>query len=155
MALDLPLPRQVLTHAHWTMNREKMSKSTGNVVNPMFALERFGVDTMRYFLTYNGGLARDSDYDNSFIIDKYKKSLQWGVGNLSSRLLRSKKWVVRDSIEWFGQGKLPDENETDKQHRLLLEPLADKVKTRMDNLSAKDALRDIEEVIFAVGTTSS
>lgn len=155
MALDLPLPRQVLTHGHWTMNREKMSKSTGNVVNPMFALERFGVDTMRFFLAYSGGLARDADYDNSFIIDKYKKSLQWGMGNLSSRLLRSKKWVVRDSIEWFAQGKLPDENETDKQHRLLLESLADKVKMNMDKLSARDALRDIQEVIFAVGTTTN
>lgn len=155
MALDIPLPRQILTHAHWTMNHEKMSKSTGNVVNPMFALERFGIDTMRFFLAHHGGLAYDADYDNSYIIEKYKKNLQWGMGNLSSRLLRSKKWVIRDSIEWFAHGKLPDENEADKEHRLLLESLADKVKGNMDKLSARDALRDIQEVIIAVWNDDS
>lgn len=151
MALDLPVPRQILTHAHWTMNHEKMSKSVGNVVNPLFALERFGVDTMRFFLAYNGGLDKDADYDNSHIIEKYKKNLQWGVGNLSGRLLRSKKWAVRDSIEWFAQDKLPDETEVDKQHRLLLESLPVLVKKSMDNLSARGALREIENVINQVG----
>ena len=50
MALDMPLPKKILTHAHWTLGKEKMSKSTGNVVNPFFAIDRFGVDTMRYYL---------------------------------------------------------------------------------------------------------
>ncbi|KAJ6125062.1 hypothetical protein N7471_012379 [Penicillium samsonianum] len=82
MALDLPLPRNVLVHGHWTMNREKMSKSTGNVVNPFFAIERFGVDGMRFFLAYRGGLSDDADFDNSFIIRDYKKLLQGGSETL-------------------------------------------------------------------------
>ena len=66
MALDLPLPKQILTHAHWTLGRQKMAKSTGNVVNPFFALERFGIDAMRWYLVHDGGITDDADYDNRY-----------------------------------------------------------------------------------------
>lgn len=55
MAASLPLPRTVLAHAHWTMNKSKMSKSRGNVADPFEALTTFGVDTMRFFLMRVGG----------------------------------------------------------------------------------------------------
>ena len=99
MALDLPLPKQILTHAHWTLGREKMSKSTGVVVNPFFAITRFGVDCMRYYLTLEGGIKDDAMYDNSFIIDRYKKGLQNGLGNLASRVTRYKGYNVRRAVE--------------------------------------------------------
>ncbi|KAK3712621.1 methionyl-tRNA synthetase [Vermiconidia calcicola] len=102
MALELPLPKQVLTTAHWTMGRQKMSKSTGNVVNPFFALERFGVDAMRWYLVHDGGITDDADYDNSYIIEKYKKGLSGGLGNLASRILKGKGWNVRRAVERFG-----------------------------------------------------
>lgn len=102
MALDLPLPRQVLTHAHWTLGREKMSKSTGVSVNPFFAISRFGPDTMRYYLTIDGGLKDDASYDNSFIIKRYRTQLQGGLGNLVSRITRGKGWSVREAVERYG-----------------------------------------------------
>jgi len=99
MALDLPLPKQVLTHAHWTLGKKKMSKSAGNVVNPFFAINRFGVDCMRYYLALDGGLKDDAMYDNSFIIDRYKKGLQGGLGNLVSRVTKAKGWDVRRAVQ--------------------------------------------------------
>ncbi|KAI5302339.1 methionyl-tRNA synthetase, partial [Ascosphaera atra] len=113
MALDLPLPKNILTHAHWTMNRAKMSKSLGNVVNPLFALERFDVDTLRYFFAADAALAQDSDYENRHIVERYKKGLQWGIGNMASRLLRSKKWSVGDSVKFAREGRLPEPEEVD------------------------------------------
>ncbi len=98
MALNLPLPKQVLTTAHWTMAKQKMSKSTGNVVNPFLALNRFGVDTMRWYLVHDGGIADDSDYDNGFIVLKYEKGLQNGIGNLTSRLTRGTLWSLRKAV---------------------------------------------------------
>jgi methionyl-tRNA synthetase len=98
MALDLPLPRQVLIHAHWTMGKRKMSKSDGTGVNPFFALERFGVDPLRWYLIHDGGITDDADYDNAFIIEKYKKFLQGGLGNLASRIIRGKGWDVRRAV---------------------------------------------------------
>jgi len=103
MALDLPLPKQVLTTAHWTLGKQKMSKSVGNVVNPFFALERFGTDVMRWYLIHDGGITDDADYDNLHIVDKYKKGLQGGVGNLASRILKGKGWNLRHAVENFAQ----------------------------------------------------
>lgn len=99
MALNLPLPRQILAHAHWTLGREKMSKSLGNVVNPFFAIQRFGVDAMRYFLALNGGIKDDAIYDNTLVIERYKSGLQGTLGNLLSRVTRGKGWNVRRAIE--------------------------------------------------------
>jgi methionyl-tRNA synthetase len=99
MALDLPLPKQFLSHAHWTMNAEKMSKSLGNVVNPFFAMDRFGVDVIRYYMIRDGGIVDDAAYENSFIIGRYKKDLQGGFGNMISRIVRYKKWNVRQAVQ--------------------------------------------------------
>lgn len=150
MALNIPLPRQVLTHAHWTMNREKMSKSTGNVVNPLFAVERFGVDPIRYFLASDGPLASDSDYDNAFIIERYKKGLQWGLGNLTSRLVRPKKWSVRNSVSWAAQGSLPKPSDSDERHVKLLQEVRGRARAEMDNVNPRKAIDAIMNVIFEV-----
>ncbi|EME39260.1 hypothetical protein DOTSEDRAFT_159472 [Dothistroma septosporum NZE10] len=107
MALDLPVHKQVLTHAHWTLGKQKMAKSTGNVVNPFFALERFGIDAMRWYLIHEGGIGDDADYDNRFIIEKYKKGLQGGLGNLLTRVMRGKGWDVRKAIKKYAH---PDGN---------------------------------------------
>lgn len=76
-----------------------MSKSRGNVVDPFFALERFGVDTMRFFLTLQGGIKDDAVYDNSLIIERYKSLLKENLGNLLSRVMRGKGWNVRRAVE--------------------------------------------------------
>lgn len=99
MALDLPLPESILTHAHWTLGKEKMSKSTGNVVNPFFAIDRFGVDVMRYYLAREGGIKDDASYDNIHIIRRYDRDLKGQLGNLASRLTRSKKWSIRAAVK--------------------------------------------------------
>jgi methionyl-tRNA synthetase len=132
------------------MNHEKMSKSTGNVVNPMFAIERFGVDTMRYYLTIDGGLSSDSDYENMYIVKRYKKGLQWGIGNLTSRLLRSKKWNVRNSIIWAAEGRLPAPSDADSKHEALLDTIRHTTKTWMDELDPRKALNSVMDVIYEV-----
>ena len=102
MALGLPLPRRIMTHAHWTMNNLKMSKSIGNVVNPFWALDRFGTDTMRFFLIHHGGLENDANYDNGFIVGRYKSDLQDRLGNLASRIMNNKMHDMRVGIERYG-----------------------------------------------------
>lgn len=99
MALDMELPKQILTHAHWTLGHQKMAKSTGNVVNPFFALDRFGVDLMRYYLAHDGGIEHDSDYGNQLIVERYKKGLMGGLGNLFYRITKSDMWSVPDAIK--------------------------------------------------------
>lgn len=150
MALDIPLPRQILTHAHWTLGHEKMSKSTGNVVNPFFALDRFGVDAMRYYLLHDGGIRDDADYENSHIIERYKKALQGGLGNLASRILRGKNWSVREVVIAATQGGDPVDSRVATDHRNLLVKLPSKVTMRMEYLDPGAALQDIMATVFQV-----
>ncbi|KAL4774365.1 tRNA synthetases class I (M)-domain-containing protein [Aspergillus nidulans var. acristatus] len=147
MALDLPLPRNVLVHAHWTMNREKMSKSTGNVVNPFFAIDRFGMDTMRFFLAHRGGLASDSDYDNRYIIRDYKKYLQQGLGNIAHRTIGCAKGKMRDYIINATSGNSPATGD-DQAYQKTLEQLSHKVAKYMEALDPRAALEEIVEVIL-------
>lgn len=152
MALDLPLPRTILTHAHWTMNHSKMSKSTGNVVNPMFAMARYGVDPMRFYLAMNGGLASDTDYDNSYIVRDYKNILQGGLGNLCSRVMRGKGWNVRESVVKManGQGSRRAKDPSEIEHMEFLEKVPGLVSNQMDELNPRRALEEIVKIIDQV-----
>ena len=151
MALDLPLPRQVLTHAHWTLGRQKMSKSTGNVVNPFFAIDRFGADTMRYYLTHDGGIKDDASYENSYIIDRYKKGLQGGLGNLASRVTRGKGWNVREAVKQSTSENLPPATGPLASNlRRALMNLPEMVSGHMNNLDPGKGLRLIMRVVFQV-----
>ncbi|KAI4250228.1 MAG: hypothetical protein L6R40_000401 [Gallowayella cf. fulva] len=145
LALDLPLPKQIMTHAHWTLGREKMAKSTGNVVNPFFALERFGSDTMRYYLLFSGGIQNDSDYDNIYIIERYKR-LQGTLGNLVTRVIRGKGWDVRRAVK-SGQ---TDDSADGQAHRSRLRTLPSAVDAGMARLQPGAALKSILSVIYQV-----
>jgi methionyl-tRNA synthetase len=59
MAANLPLPQKIIAHSHWTMEKQKMSKSRGNVVDPIKAMSDYGVDTIRYYLMRDGGTTDD------------------------------------------------------------------------------------------------
>jgi methionyl-tRNA synthetase len=58
-ALDLPLPKRLLAHSHWTVNRRKMSKSIGNVVDPFQVIDDQGADPVRFYLARIGGRFKD------------------------------------------------------------------------------------------------
>lgn len=150
MALDLPVPRNVLVHGHWTMNREKMSKSTGNVVNPFFAIDRFGVDGMRFFLAYQGGLADDADYDNAFIIRDYKKWLQGGIGNLAHRTIGCAKGKLGSYIQDATSDKLGATTAADREHQAMLVLAPMKVAEHMTGLNPRAALQEIMSIIEKV-----
>ncbi|KAK5164152.1 methionyl-tRNA synthetase [Saxophila tyrrhenica] len=154
MALDLPLPKQVLTTAHWTLGKQKMSKSVGNVVNPIFALERFGTDVMRWYLVHDGGITDDADYDNIHIVEKYKKGLQGGIGNLTSRVLKGRGWNLRRAVESFARPHLDPAhflNETDTLGRDTynhLQVLPTEANNLMDDLLPNKALQRIMDSIY-------
>ena len=149
MALDLPLPKQFLSHAHWTMNRAKMSKSEGNVVNPFFAINRFGVDVMRYYMAHDGGIVDDADYENLFIVDRYKKDLQGGFGNLVSRVVRGKKWSVPDSVK-LAASSPPDSNPEAEFQMAIIDRTAEECARLMEELNPRMAVHTVKELIYSV-----
>lgn len=152
MGLGAPLPKQVLVHAHWTLGKTKMAKSTGNVVNPFFAMDRFGVDAIRYYLAHDGGISHDSDYGNEMIAEKYNKGLKGGVGNLLSRVMRGKKfWSVERAVARARDGLLDlGRSEQYLEHRTRLEKLAQCVDEKFDRLDCGGALRTVMDAVYTV-----
>lgn len=149
MALDLPLPRGFLTHAHWTMGSAKMSKSLGNGVNPFYAIDRYGLDTIRYFMVHDGGIVDDADYDNSFIVEKYKKGLQNGLGNLLARILRGKKWSIRESLEKVTTSDLSTPpSRLIEEMVALIDTTASSADHAMVHLNPRQALHQIMDLIY-------
>lgn len=152
MALDLPLHKQILTHAHWTLGKQKMAKSTGNVVSPFFALERFGMDAMRWYLIHEGGIADDADYDNSFIIEKYKKGLQGGLGNLASRITRGTGWDVQRAVKRFahpsGKDVAISRDASDARMYGKLQVMPEQVDDLMQELHPNRALQRIMRLVY-------
>lgn len=153
MALGLPPPKQILSHGHWLMNRQKMSKSVGNVVNPFFALDRWGVDTIRYFLIHNGAVAADADYSNGLIVEAYKKGLQGGLGNLLNRVTRAKKWSVRTAVTNMFDRKDEVTPDNIAAQARLLHDLVLATTSGMDGLRPRSALSEIMEFVFEVSFT--
>jgi methionyl-tRNA synthetase len=149
MALDIAPPKRILTHAHWTLGRQKMAKSTGNVVNPFFAIDRFGVDTVRYYMAHDGGIRDDADYENQFVVDRYKKDLSGGLGNLLSRITRGKGWDVRRAVSTNSRAH-EDIFVTSKRavQRQKLVDLPGIVAQKFDMLDSGAALREIIQVIY-------
>ena len=155
LALDLPLPKKVLSHAHWTMDHRKMSKSIGNVVNPFSAIERFGLDAMRFYMIHDGGISDDADYHNEIIVTRYKKNLQGGVGNLLARITRSKVWNLREAVKAAHDGSnvaLTDHPvmEHCTKHIEFLENLVPSVTQKMEKLNPSAALHEIMNAVAEV-----
>jgi methionyl-tRNA synthetase len=151
MALDVPPPKQILAHAHWTLGFRKMAKSTGNVVSPILALDRFGVDVMRYYLAHDGGIVNDSDYGNDLIVERYKKGLQGGLGNLASRVMRPKAWNVRRAIKLARDANLRTPGATTTAQIKMLTNLREEVNQKFGQLDSGGALKIIMEAVYEVG----
>ncbi|MDR2462668.1 MAG: methionine--tRNA ligase [Verrucomicrobiales bacterium] len=84
-ALGLPLPRMLLVHGWWTQNKEKMSKSTGNAVDPLTLIETYGVDAFRYFVMREMAVGYDADFSPEQFHLRYQSELGNTLGNLVNR----------------------------------------------------------------------
>jgi methionyl-tRNA synthetase len=84
-ALGLPLPKQVFGHGWWTVNGEKMSKSKGNVIDPVALVGRYGLDAVKYFLLREIPFGSDGDFSYKGFVSRINSDLANDLGNLASR----------------------------------------------------------------------
>ncbi|MGZ3610928.1 MAG: methionine--tRNA ligase [Ktedonobacteraceae bacterium] len=87
MSARLPLPKQVAVHGFITLEGDKISKSTGNIVHPIQLVDEFGVDAIRYYLLRNLSFASDRDFTREGLIRRYNDELYKDLGNLLNRVV--------------------------------------------------------------------
>lgn len=86
-AAGLPPPKALLAHGWWSINGAKMSKSTGNYVDPIHFADTYGVDALRYFLIREMSVGQDSDFSQAQFLARYTSELANNLGNLVNRTL--------------------------------------------------------------------
>ena len=138
MALDLPLPKQVYGHGWLLLEGGKMSKSKGNVVDPVVLCDRYGVDAIRYFLLREVPFGADGVFTNEALISRINSDLANDLGNLLSR---TSSMVGK----YFG-GKLPEAQAAGNFDDSLTELAGETkalVETSMDAMQFSTALTDL------------
>ena len=142
MALNMPLPKKVFGHGWLVINGGKMSKSVGNVVDPVVLCEKYGVDAIRYFLLREIAFGQDGNFTNEALIQRINSDLANDLGNLVSRTC--------GMIEKYFGGKLPDERtetEFDADLKAVAAATIPVVEDKMDNMLFSDALIEIWNLI--------
>ena len=142
MALDLPLPKRVFGHGWLLMNGGKMSKSVGNVVDPVILCDRYGVDAIRYFLLREIPFGNDGMFTNEALINRINSDLANDLGNLLSR-------TVAMCEKYFGGTVAPTgaTTEFDEDLKAVVSAMPAQVAKDMDELLIPQALQEIFKAI--------
>jgi methionyl-tRNA synthetase len=99
-AMGVEMPKLVFAHGWWKIGGAKMSKSVGNVVDPILTVQKYGSDVLRYFLLNEVTLGLDGTYSEDLLIERYSSDLANGLGNLWHR--------TASMIEKYFEGKVPE-----------------------------------------------
>ncbi len=141
MALDLPLPKQVFGHGWLTIGGEKISKSRGNVVDPLVLAEKYGRDAIRYYLIREIPFGADGRYTEEALVDRINVDLANDLGNLLSR--------VTAMIDRYDDGKIPAPTGPPTHLEGVARAAREKAERALDRYLLSDALRGIWELVAA------
>ena len=144
MSLDIPLPKQIFGHPWLLSGNDKMSKSKGNLLYADDLVEKYGLDTIRYFVLHEIPFADDGVITEDLIIERNNADLANVLGNLVNRTISMSHKYFDGIVENTGVESEPDKNLIEK-----VENLRENVKKCMNELRIADAIDAIFTVLRA------
>jgi methionyl-tRNA synthetase len=120
-ALELPLPKQLLVHGWWQKDGAKMSKTTGNVVDPVAVIDEWGVGAFRFYVLRELDIGPDGNWTDAGFKARYSAELANGLGNLVNRSLSMLKRYRNGVVPARSDDLAPDANKVIGETRSLLE----------------------------------
>lgn len=143
-AIGVGMPRTVLAHGWWTIEGSKVSKSSGNVVDPFEISERYGVDAFRYYLLHEARLGLDGSYSEELLVERLNSDLADDLGNLVLR--------ATSMLERYFNGNIPETVERvgaihESPLRKKATDMSEQVKKAMLGFEPQEALDAIWEVV--------
>ena len=145
LSAGISLPKTIFAHGWWLSDSSKMSKSVGNVVNPLDLIEEYGVDPVRYYLMREMVLGQDANFTMESFIKRYNSDLANDYGNLLNR--------VSTLIKKNYDGLIPDkgeqtssEEEIIKSAEALLNGMSNKIKEMKINDSIEDIMKFVRSI---------
>ena len=145
MSAGLPLPKRVFAHGFLLNKGEKMSKSVGNVVDPVNLVNHFGLDQVRYFFLREVSFGQDGSYSEEGIGTRINADLANGIGNLASRSL---SMIVKNC-----DGKIPQPGEFTEDDRAILASADALLATCREEMDKQLIHRAVAAVIGLVSET--
>jgi methionyl-tRNA synthetase len=147
MAAKIDLPKRIVSHGWWLIEGEKMSKSLGNVINPLDLINEFGVDATRYYLMREISFGNDGNFTRHSFIKRINSELANNIGNLVQRTL---------SMIWKNcHSKIPQPYESIYAQEELLqfaEQLIVKIRTQIDQQLIHAIIEDIIDLANRANT---
>ncbi|MGH7198250.1 MAG: methionine--tRNA ligase [Candidatus Omnitrophota bacterium] len=142
-ALGLELPRMIFAHGWWVQGGEKMSKSKGNVVDPVEIVKTYGVDAYRYFLLSEAPFGQDGTFSEEALIERYNMALANDLGNLLHRSLTM--------CEKYFDGNIPQDiaSKCAGELRQRLNDMAPALSSKLEKLAFSEALAEIWALVNA------
>lgn len=144
-ALGFPLPKHILAHGWWLVGNDKMSKTTGNVVNPMDYMEKYGVDAFRYYLARDMVVGQDASFTHEGFVRRINSDLANDLGNVLNRVHR----LVLTNFE----GTLPKPGTLGAEENEVLEianRLSATVPDLLENVKLSQSVEEILSLVRAV-----
>jgi methionyl-tRNA synthetase len=142
MSAGVPLPRQIVVHGFLFNRGEKMSKSVGNVIDPMALADHYGVDALRYFFLREVPFGQDGNYSHEAIVQRINADLANDLGNLAQRSLSMIAKNCGAKVPDPGEVLQPDMEILAKAYEAL-----DRVRVAMFAFAPHQALSEIWAVI--------
>ncbi|MFH1852523.1 MAG: methionine--tRNA ligase [Candidatus Neomarinimicrobiota bacterium] len=141
----IPQPRTIFAHGWWLTGDAKMSKSLGNIVNPLDLIDRFGVDPVRYYLMREMVLGQDASFTPESFIKRYNSDLANDFGNLLSR--------VSQLINKNFDGIVPEPGVATTAEQEVLDTAAsigEKIRDSIEKMRLNEAIEEILQFVRGV-----